>query len=213
MKTMWACAALTLGSFAASAQASCEERPLEFRTDIRLPDAWELAWEAQWPDASSALSAWRADQFQALQSVWSQWAPQLGPLRAQCQALDLPESSAFLLLWSRADSPLTPGPLTGMDDSLRAMAELGMSPSEAMAWAHTQSGSAWSLSDWACAVRTGMRLMENMDLPEVHVVQTGETVYSIARQHRLPPACIAHKNNVWDDIRPGMSLLIPNLSP
>ena len=79
-----------------------------------------------------------------------------------------------------------------------------------MAWGHAQSQSSLSLVEWASAVRTGLRLLENFDLPEVHVVLEGETVYSIARTWNVSPLCLSAKNDVWDDIQPGMTLLIPH---
>ena len=82
-----------------------------------------------------------------------------------------------------------------------------------MTAAYQHSGSTMPLSDWAATVRTGLRLMENFDLPPVHVVQPGETVYSIARLYDVPPSCLGDKNDVWDNLQPGTPLLIPNLSP
>ena len=75
-----------------------------------------------------------------------------------------------------------------------------------MAWGHAQSQSSLSLAEWAGAMRTGMRLFENFELPAVHVVREGETVYSIARTWNVSPHCLSAKNDVWDDIQPGMTL-------
>ena len=58
-------------------------------------------------------------------------------------------------------------------------------------------------------VRTGVRLLENLDLPVVHVVQAGETVYSISRRHGVHPTCLGAKNGVWDNLQAGMRLRIP----
>ena len=58
-------------------------------------------------------------------------------------------------------------------------------------------------------VRTGVRLLENLDLPAVHVVQAGETVYSISRRHGVHPTCLGAKNGVWDNLHAGMRLRIP----
>ena len=83
-------------------------------------------------------------------------------------------------------------------------------PEEAMVWGHAQSGTSLPLNQWASAVRTGMRLMENFEMPEIHIVSEGETVYSIARSWNISPHCLSAKNDVWDEIRPGMTLLIPH---
>ena len=43
---------MSVGTAHAQPRAACEIRPVPFREDIRPPDAWEMAWEAAWPDAS-----------------------------------------------------------------------------------------------------------------------------------------------------------------
>ena len=188
---------------------ACKEPPLAFRTDIRNPDAWEVAWEARWPEASTALGAWRNNQFQLLVDMWRQAARTLPGLKREVMNAGMPESAAYLIWWSTFSNPFDPDSgkheAKGLDDELRSR-----QAEEAMAWGHAQSQSILPLADWACAMRTGMRLFENFDLPEVHVVREGETVYSIARTWNVSPHCLSAKNDVWDDIQPGMALLIPH---
>ena len=189
----------------------CNEPPLAFRADIRSPDAWEMAWESRWPETSSALKAWRNDQFELLVQMWKQAAPVMPSLKRKVVEAALPESAVYLIWWSTFRDPFDPSSrsrsLEGLGVELpRLQAE------EAMAWAHAKSGTHLPLDDWASAMRTGMRLIENFDLPKVHIVQEGETVYSIARTWDISPRCLSAKNGVWDDIQPGMTLLIPNLS-
>lgn len=187
----------------------CKEPPLAFRTDITPPDAWEVAWEARWPDASTALAAWRNHQFQLLVKMWKQAAPTLPDLKREARDAGMPESAAYLMWWSTLKNPFDPE--SGMDDATGLDHALwSLQAEEAMAWAHAQSQSTLTLAEWACAMRTGMRLFENFDLPEVHVVREGETVYSIARIWNVSPHCLSAKNDVWDDIQPGMTLLIPH---
>ena len=59
-------------------------------------------------------------------------------------------------------------------------------------------------------VRTGVRLLENLALPVVHIVQAGETVYSISRHHGVHPTCLGAQNGVWDNLQAGMRLRIPS---
>ena len=190
-------------------ELDCQEPPLAFRTDIRSPDAWEMAWEARWPEASTALEAWRNDQFQLLVEMWKQAAPTLPGLKREARDAGMPESAACLMWWSTLENPVDPTSgmheAKGLDHAL-----LSLQAEEAMAWGHAQSQSTLTLAEWACAMRTGMRLFENFDLPEVHVVREDETVYSIARTWNVSPHCLSAKNNVWDDIQPGMTLLIPH---
>jgi hypothetical protein len=187
----------------------CKEPPLAFRTDIRSPDAWEVAWEARWPDASTALGAWRNDQFQLLVDMWKQAAPTLPGLKREALDVGLPRSAAHLIWWSTLENPFDP--TSGMREAKGFdQALLSLKAEEAMAWGHTRSQSTLPLAEWASAMRTGMRLFENFDLPEVHVVREGETVFSIARIWNVSPHCLSAKNEVWDDIQPGMTLLIPH---
>ena len=188
----------------------CKEPALAFRTDIRSPDAWEMAWEARWPEASQALETWRKDQFQMLVEMWKQAAPTLPGMKRVVMDAGMPESAVYLIWWSTLNNPFDPASVIretkGLDHNL-----LGLQAEEAMAWGHAQSQSTLPLAEWACAMRTGMRLFENFELPAVHVVREGDTVYSIARTWNVSPRCLSAKNDVWDDIQPGMTLLIPNL--
>lgn len=192
----------------------CSEVDLAFRMDIRVPDAAELAWEATWPDAGDELQTWRAEGFRALTEVWRVGAPLLPELEAHAVRASLPPSLAYVALWSGAANPFQAEGVS----LLNAHAFLDAlspedSPEDFLAKAYHVSQSDWAFDAWAKAVRTGLRLMENFDLPHVHVVQPGETVYSISRTYGVPPACLSAKNGVWDDIRPGLPLLIPQLAP
>lgn len=193
-------------------QNLCLEAPLAFRADIRPPDVWEEAWERQWPDASEAMQAWRYENFRRLQGVWRHMSPFLPELKTEATKRGLPESDAFLVMWAAFPDPLTASSMSARTHSTWAWLELNLSAEEAMTAAYQHSGSTMPLSDWAAAVRTGLRLMENFDMPPVHVVEPGETVYSIARLYGVPPSCLGDKNDVWDNLRPGTPLLIPNLS-
>ena len=198
----------------AQVPSGCELRPVPFREDIRPPDAWEMAWEAAWPDASDALQTWRAGQFERVISVWRGWAPHASTSQAMAERLGLPTSAAYLAWWATAVDasglPSAPWNEDAMEAMLQTWAE-EVSAQSAMAQAHASRSRTIGLDDWAQTMRTGMRLMENLDLPHVHVVQPGETVYSISRAFGLPPRCLAKSNGVWDDLRPGMALIIPDL--
>jgi LysM repeat protein len=58
-------------------------------------------------------------------------------------------------------------------------------------------------------IRTGIRLLENLAMPAVHVVEQGNTLYSVARLHDVPTSCLSELNGVWDHLQPGMVLRIP----
>lgn len=193
----------------AQREVTCQQDPLAFRSDIRSPDAWEMAWEARWPEASMALQTWRNEQFDLLLEMWRHAGAVLPDLRRKARNAGLPESAAFLVWWSELSDPFDPGLSThrigGIDVEL-----MDALPEEAMVWGHAQSGTSLPLNQWASAVRTGMRLMENFEMPEIHIVSEGETVYSIARSWNISPHCLSAKNDVWDEIRPGMTLLIPH---
>jgi len=191
----------------------CPESPLAFRADIRPLDVWEEAWEAQWPHASDAMQAWRHHNFDQLQGVWRHMSPLLPELKAEATNRGLAESAAFLVLWSQLPDPTKAASLSVQAHSTWNWPDPRLSAAEAMTEAFQQSGSSMPLSDWTAAVRTGLRLMENFEMPPVHVVAPGETVYSIARLHDVPPSCLGDKNGVWDNLQPGTPLLIPNLSP
>ena len=136
----------------------------------------------------------------------------LPELRTEATKRGLPESDAFLVMWAAFPDPLTASSMSARTHSTWTWPELNLSAEEAMTAAYQHSGSTMPLSDWAATVRTGLRLMENFDMPPVHVVEPGETVYSIARLYDVPPTCLGDKNDVWDNLQPGTPLLIPNLS-
>jgi len=192
----------------------CSEVDLAFRVDIRVPDEVEMAWEATWPDAGDELQTWRAEGFRTLTQVWKVWAPLLPELEAHAEQASLPPSLAYVALWSGASNPFQAQVASGRDAHtfLDALSPED-SPEDFLAFAHRASESEWPFEAWAKAVRTGLRLMENFALPHVHVVQAGETVYSISRTYGIPPGCLSAKNGVWDDIQPGLPLLIPQLAP
>jgi hypothetical protein len=138
-------------------------------------------------------------------------SPLLPELKAEATKRGLPESAAFLVLWAPFPDPLEA--LLLPSQAQRTWPSPNMSAEEAMYETHRQSESTMPVNDWATAVRTGLRLMENLEMPRVHVVAPGETVYSLARLYNMPPTCLGDKNAVWDNLQPGTPLLIPNLSP
>lgn len=202
------------GTAHAQPRAACEIRPVPFREDIRPPDAWELAWEAAWPEASEALQTWRAGQFDEVISAWRGWAPHAAPLQAMAERFSLPPSAAYLAWWATCDHVTRCTRATWDEDAVEAVLQswkADATPLSAMRQAHAARPRTVPLDEWAKAMRTGMRMMENLELPRIHVVQPGETVYSISRAFGLPPKCLAQRNGVWDDLQPGMALIIPDL--
>ena len=198
-----------MGLASGQGESSCASQPLAFRENIRQPDAWEEAWELIWPDASNALQTWRTRQFESLLEVWKTMAPHLAHAQGQAEARALPGSAAFLACFALCSHPTTANVVTVPKAHVWEQLERAQDPNEAMALAHKHSQSSLALDVWATEVRTGMRLMENLDLPSVHVVSQGETLYSIGRTWNVDPKCISEMNGVWDDIRPNMHLLIP----
>jgi hypothetical protein len=189
--------------------SSCTSQPLAFRENIRQPDAWEEAWELIWPDASNALQMWRTQQFESLLEVWRTMGPHMVEAQRQAEARALPSSAAFLACFAHCPHPTTANVVTVPNAHVWEQLGRAQDPNEAMAFAHGHSESPLALDAWATEVRTGMRLMENLDLPPVHVVSQGETLYSIGRTWNVHPKCISEMNGVWDDIRPNMHILIP----
>ncbi len=204
------CLALLLAapSFSA-AQSPCVEVPLGFRQDIRLPDAWESAWETTWPNAREAMAFWRNDNFIEVQQLWLRASPCADMWQAGQAGHNLPPSAQWLpaLVFDTPECgddvpcgcPQLPvdfwSTLGGAD-----------SPEEAMTLAL-----AFGPSDLSAErIRTGVRLLENLDLPVVHVVQHGETVYSISRLYGVNPTCLGPWNGVWDNLQAGMRLRIPS---
>ena len=202
------------GALCAQTTPTCHMRPLPFREDIRPPDVWETEWEQTWPNASEALTTWRAGQFELLISTWRGWAAHAPSLLAMTKQLELPPSAASLVWWAMVEDA-TQGHATAFDVNAAGSLLRGWtsnaSPRTAMQQAHEAQPRKMSLDEWATSMRTGMRLMENLELPRVHVVKPGETVYSISRDYGVSPRCVAQWNGVWDDLQPGMPLIIPDL--
>ena len=201
--------ALLLGAPCVSAaQSPCAEVPVGFRQDIRLPDVWESAWESVWPNALEAMAFWRAENFIEAQQLWLRASPCADVWRAAQAAHNLPPSAQWLpaLLF---DTPVcgdqVPCGCPQVPNDFWPTLSGADSPQEAMALALTFGPPDLS----AERVRTGVRLLENLDLPEVHVVQHGETVYSISRLHGVNPTCLGPWNGVWDNLQTGMRLRIP----
>jgi len=180
-----------------------------FRQDIRLPDVWESAWETTWPNAREAMAFWRAENFTEVQQLWLRAAPCAEVWRAAQAAHDLPPSAQWLpaLVF---DTPVcgddVPCGCPQVPDDFWSTLGAANSPQEAMTTALGFGPAVLS----AERVRTGVRLLENLDLPVVHVVQHGETVYSISRLHGVSPTCLGPWNGVWDNLQAGMRLRIPS---
>lgn len=211
----WLAAALFSGVPVGWSQSEigCKEVELAFRVSIRVPDDAELAWEAAWPDASEQLQVWRAEGFHALTEAWRVGSVFLPELKERVEQLGLPPSWAYVAFWSAVENPFDPGAFNALEaQAFLESANREDDPRDVLIRAHRASRSSLPLDAWAKAVRTGLRLMENFDLPLVHVVEPGETVYSISRKYGIPPACLAAKNEVWDDIHPGLPVLIPQLA-
>lgn len=211
---VWTCGVFGQEALTVPRHAECPSRPVPFRESIRPPDAWEMAWETTWPEASEALQAWRAGQFAELIAVWRGWAASSSDLTASAKERGLPVSAACLAWWSCCAGTSPSAHDASRMDAARLVLtswSADMTPLVAMRQAHRASADPRDLDTWALSMRTGMRLMENLELPRIHVVQSGETVYSIARAFGIPPRCLAATNDVWDDLRPGMALIIPDL--
>ena len=208
LRPIVACVAFVLGAPCATlAQTPCVDTPLGFRQDIRLPDAWELAWESTWPDARQAMAFWRADNFLEVQNLWLRASPCADAWRTSQKAHGLPASAQWLpaLLF---DTPACGGVPCGCPQVPDGFwSTLGAAESSEAVMNLALSFGPSDLS--AEQVRTGVRLLENLALPVVHVVQAGETVYSISRRHGVHPTCLGAKNGVWDNLQAGMRLRIP----
>lgn len=208
LRTIVACLALALGTPCASlGQTPCVDTPLGFRQDIRLPDAWELAWESTWPDAREAMAFWRADNFLEVQKLWLRASPCAAAWRTAQVAHGLPESAQWLpaLLFDSPACGDVPCGCPEVPDGFWLTLGAADSPEAVMNLALSIRTSDLT----AERVRTGVRLLENLDLPVVHVVQAGETVYSISRRHGVHPTCLGARNGVWDNLQAGMRLRIP----
>ena len=189
--------------------ASCTSQPLAFRENIRQPDSWEEEWELMWPDASNVLQTWRTRQFESLLEVWKKIAPRMAQAKSQAEVYSLPKSAAFLACFVHCPQPTIASAVNIPDLNVWEQLSGVEDPKVAMSLAYRCSQSTLDLDAWAMEVRTGMRLIENLELPPVHVVSKGETLYSIGRTWNVHPKCISELNGVWDDIRPNMHLLIP----
>ena len=193
---------------------TCNARPIQFKENIRPPDAWEATWEAAWPEASDALQVWRSEQFDNLTSMWCGWNLHASALMEMTHELELPPSAAYLAWWSTcADASRQSNQPFDLELAVSLLKKWQENPRPiaAMKQAYASSHSLQELNTWASLMRTGMRLMENLELPHIHVVQSGETVFGIARHFQVPPKCLAQRNRVWDNIQPGDALIIPNV--
>ena len=191
------------------AQTNCN-RPLQFKDSIRVPDRWEEAWESQAPDASKALAEWRAENFDRVQQAWRLAAPCLEAWSRETESRGLPASAAWLPLWRGSAVDASPACDCAVPaswwDGLAAFDGV-----EALAWMSNQlpPESVMPMNAWVSHVRSGVRLLENLALPPIHVVQPGETVYQLGRRFNVSPKCIGERNGVWDSLEPGHCLIIP----
>ena len=202
--------ALVLGApCSMMAQSPCPKAPLGFNTDIRLPDAWELVWESTWPDARQAMAFWREDNFKEVQELWMKASPCLTTWQASVATKDLPASARWLpaLVF---ETPVCGSNVPCGCPEVPAQFWSSLEDADSPEGALTSALAFGSPNLSAERVRTGVRLLENLDLPAVHVVQPGETVYSISRLHLVNPTCLGHWNGVWDNLQPGMHLRIPS---
>ena len=203
------CLALLLGvSCILVAQTPCAESPIGFRQDIRLPDAWEVAWETTWPDAREAMAFWRANNFMEVQKLWIRASPCADVWRTSQVANGLPASAQWLpaLMFDTPACGDVPCGCPQVPDGFWSTLGAADSPEAIMNLAL-----AFGPSDLSAErVRTGVRLLENLDLPVVHIVQAGETVYSISRHHGVHPTCLGARNGVWENLQAGMRLRIPS---
>lgn len=202
------------GTLRAQSSEPCAERPLGFKSEIRAPDAWELAWETTWPEVSDALAHWRRDNFEAVQVLWQRSAACVEGWRREAQKAGLPSSAAWLPLWgwpstTCGEAHLPCGCLE-LPASFWTDLSIASSPDEVLRQVEAMAG-AGNLGEAATPphIRTGIRLLENLAMPAVHVVEPGNTLYSVARLHDVPPSCLSELNGVWDHLQPGMVLRIP----
>ena len=203
-----ACLALVVGAPSVTlAQTPCLDPPLGFRKDIRLPDAWEVAWESTWPDSREAMAFWRADNFMEVQKLWLRASPCADVWRTSQVANGLPASAQWLpaLLFDTPRCGDVPCGCPQVPDDFWSTLRAADSPEAIMNLALSFGPSDLS----AEKARTGVRLLENLDLPVIHIVQAGETVYSISRRYGVHPTCLGARNGVWDNLQTGMRLRIP----
>ena len=217
-----ACGAVSAAAQTAWHVPTCTGNPLPFREGIRMPDAWEERWEAAWPEVSVELQAWRANNFASLQGLWRSASPCLARWTQEAAQHGLPPSAAFLPLWIRPDlhNPhAVPCTCDVPSAFWSGLAVHGSDGAEALAHMHRDWAQgtpvaehpAPTLTEFASAVRTAVRLMENLAMPEVHVAKRGDTLYGLGRTYGVSPTCLSEANGVWNDLRPGTPLLVPNL--
>lgn len=191
----------------------CEEAPLGFKTSIRAPDVWEEQWEIDRPLVAEDMAAWRRNNFHEVQNLWRRASPCIDPWRNDAARLGLPESASYLPLWLHSDrlaEKEVPCGCPEVPDWFWATLAEGRNGTDALKNIDEHLPESDRIFARSMAeIRTGIRLLENLALPRVHVVQSGETLFAIGRMYGVSPICMAERNAVWDDIRPGMALLIP----
>lgn len=203
------------GPLCAQSSEPCTERPLGFKSEIRAPDAWELAWETAWPEVAGELAHWRSDNFEAVQVLWQRSAACVKDWRSDAQKSGLPASAAWLPLWVLPPTTCGEAKLPCGCPDLPADFWTGLArasaPQEVLIEVEAMEvKSGLRGASTPPHVRTGIRLLENLTMPDVHVVEPGNTLYSVARLHNISPSCLSQLNGVWDHLQPGMVLRIPN---
>lgn len=202
------------GTLRAQSSEPCAERPLGFKSEIRAPDAWELAWELAWPEVPNELAHWRRDNFEAVQLLWQRSAACVEGWRRDAQKAGLPSSAAWLPLWGWPSTTCgeanLPCGCPDLPTSFWTELSNASSPDEVLRQVEAMAG-AGNLGGASTPphIRTGIRLLENLAMPAVHVVEPGNTLYSVARLHDVHPSCLSELNGVWDHLQPGMVLRIP----
>ena len=155
------------------------------------------------------MAFWREDNFKEVQELWMRASPCLTTWQASVATKDLPASARWLpaLVF---ETPVCGSNVPCGCPEVPAQFWSSLEDADSPEGALTSALAFGSLNLSAERVRTGVRLLENLDLPAVHVVQPGETVYSISRLHLVNPTCLGQWNGVWDNLQPGMHLRIPS---
>jgi hypothetical protein len=208
-----------LGQTSSWPSSECPGDALEFKVDIRVPDEWEDRWEEAWPDIAEPMQAWRDNNFASLQGLWRYASPCIVDWTERAIAHDLPPSAGWLPLWMGSPALATsPCDCVVPDEFWHELSQRKEDPVGALAWLHerakptpkgTPNGKSGQGDSWGATIRTGIRLMENLNMPVVHITRPGDTVYKVGRQYKVSPECISLANGVWNDLRPGVPLLIP----